>query len=528
MKQYVFSLILLILPAVGMSQTHDMKFPFDQLPVEFKSVRSNKCLDVVNAGTTNGSNVQQFTCTAARNQTWFLSFAGPGSYQIRAGHVGNKNLDIEGGSLLNGANAQIYDTVTDAQIFGLVRQSDGSYEIVSKKSLKCLDVVNGSTSNHANVQQYTCHGGSNQRWWVRFRPIAMNLIAKHSSKCIDVAGGFTADTTNIQQYTCHDGDNQKWSIGSTTTVNGVSYFTLVARHSGKCMDVAGGSTADHANVQQYTCHAGDNQKWSITANSDGYVTIKNKRSGKCLDVADASTSNHANIQQYTCHGGSNQRWWWSILDNRHVHVVQVAQSSGAARLIQSDTAIAQHVARANGVYGRYGLQLLYDAASDKSDANSDALYSLGSSSTFTCPDGTTGTPDVCATRYAANWPNKVVIFSRPGNGYTAGNATYIVIGQLGSNAKLVCIDVPDTQWLAHEFGHYMGLNHTFFSDGDLLPDTRPDPQAAACLAAHSATGTVNGATVDTNNAMSYYYNDTVVITPMQASLTRAAAFARGY
>ena len=102
---------------------------------------------------------------------------------------------------------------------------------------------------------------------------------------------------------------------------------------------------------------------------------------------------------------------------------------------------------------------------------------------------------------------------------------------MGSDATPVCTGdpgggVPDVQWLAHEFGHYMGLNHTFYDD--LLADTRPDPVFDGCLAPHSATGTSGGTTVDTNNVMSYYYNDTPIITPMQSSITRAEAFARGY
>ncbi|ROO59234.1 ricin-type beta-trefoil lectin protein [Micromonospora sp. Llam0] len=42
---------------------------------------------------------------------------------------------------------------------------------------------------------------------------------------------------------------------------GYAYETLRARHSGKCLDVAGYSTADSARVIQYTCGTGGNQQW---------------------------------------------------------------------------------------------------------------------------------------------------------------------------------------------------------------------------------------------------------------------------
>src|SRR4051812_37728110 len=40
-----------------------------------------------------------------------------------------------------------------------------------------------------------------------------------------------------------------------------SYVNVVARHSGKCLDVVGASTADNAETIQYACGAGFNQQW---------------------------------------------------------------------------------------------------------------------------------------------------------------------------------------------------------------------------------------------------------------------------
>ncbi|WP_432872002.1 RICIN domain-containing protein [Microbispora rosea] len=38
----------------------------------------------------------------------------------------------------------------------------------------------------------------------------------------------------------------------------------MSQNSGKCPDVASGSTADGANVIQYTCGGGANQQWTRT------------------------------------------------------------------------------------------------------------------------------------------------------------------------------------------------------------------------------------------------------------------------
>ena len=36
-------------------------------------------------------------------------------------------------------------------------------------------------------------------------------------------------------------------------------YNIIAKHSGKCLDVSGASQADFANVFQYALHGGDNQ-----------------------------------------------------------------------------------------------------------------------------------------------------------------------------------------------------------------------------------------------------------------------------
>jgi hypothetical protein len=41
---------------------------------------------------------------------------------------------------------------------------------------------------------------------------------------------------------------------------------------------------------------------------DGYNELVAKHSGKCAEVDAASLLNGANVQQWNCNGGNNQRW----------------------------------------------------------------------------------------------------------------------------------------------------------------------------------------------------------------------------
>jgi hypothetical protein len=131
-----------------------------------------------------------------------------------------------------------------------------------------------------------------------------NLVARHSGKCVDVADNSTADHADVVQWTCGSGTNQQFRAEDA----GGGYVRLVARHSGKCLDVVGGSTADHAAVVQWTCGSGTNQQWRFEDAGGGFSRLVARHSGKCLDVADNSTADRAAIIQWTCGSGTNQQF----------------------------------------------------------------------------------------------------------------------------------------------------------------------------------------------------------------------------
>ncbi|MBC9730383.1 RICIN domain-containing protein [Streptomyces sp. TRM68367] len=133
---------------------------------------------------------------------------------------------------------------------------------------------------------------------------AVTLAARHSGKCADVASSSTANGATLQQWSCHDGTNQQWTLRDL----GNGYMQLVAQHSGKCLDVASSSTANGATLQQWSCHDGTNQQWQLRDAGDGYVSLVARHSGKCVDVSSRSSADGARLLQWSCHGGTNQQW----------------------------------------------------------------------------------------------------------------------------------------------------------------------------------------------------------------------------
>jgi hypothetical protein len=129
------------------------------------------------------------------------------------------------------------------------------------------------------------------------------LINRNSGKVAEVAGFSTADGGNVQQWTSTGTSSQQWSFVSV----GGGYYNVINRNSGKCLDVNGASTADGANVQQWTCTGGNNQHWQPVA-MGSYYELKAQHSGKVLDVVGNGTTDGVNIDQWTWNSGNNQQW----------------------------------------------------------------------------------------------------------------------------------------------------------------------------------------------------------------------------
>ncbi|MGC5034798.1 RICIN domain-containing protein [Streptomyces sp. DT190] len=124
------------------------------------------------------------------------------------------------------------------------------------------------------------------------------LIARHSSRCADVTSQSLWQGAQLKQYDCNGGANQKYWFRS---VGGGSY-QLMVRNSSLCVQ-------ENANtVTQENCDASaPSQQWSLTT-TGSHLNVRSRASGECLDVNGGSTANGAAIITYTCNGGTNQQW----------------------------------------------------------------------------------------------------------------------------------------------------------------------------------------------------------------------------
>lgn len=135
-----------------------------------KNVNSGLYLEVANASAEDGSNVQQWNASNSENHnTWKLVSAGDGYYYFYSMlEDGNTFLlDVADGKSASGTNVQISkENKTSSQLFKLVANPDGTYNIVTKASKDscALDVNAKSKEDGANISQYTSKNSTNQQW----------------------------------------------------------------------------------------------------------------------------------------------------------------------------------------------------------------------------------------------------------------------------------------------------------------------------------------------------------------------------
>ncbi|GAB7184803.1 glycosyl hydrolase families GH43, GH62, GH32, GH68, GH117, CH130 protein [Kitasatospora sp. Ki12] len=130
-----------------------------------RGVGSGRCLDVQNAGQSDGASLQIYDCSGGTNQLWTLA---------------------------SGNQLTVYGN-------------------------KCLDVPNHATTAGTRVQIWACSGAANQQWRVNTDG---TVVGVESGLCLDVTGAGTANGTAVELWTCNGGSNQNWTGLSGSTPPG--------------------------------------------------------------------------------------------------------------------------------------------------------------------------------------------------------------------------------------------------------------------------------------------------------------------
>lgn len=275
---------------------------------------SGMCLDVRGGpqAVNDGAPIEQWHCTGATNQSWTLQDMGSGRFRLVAQNSG-KCVETVAGGTANGTLLQQWTcNGTSRQLW--TRQSTatpGVYLFVHADSNRCLDVPQSSMVEGELLIIYNCIANQNQHWAVNqtaYPPPAQPLVAKHSGKCLDVRGGPQAiqDGAVIEQWQCTGATNQNWTLRDA----GGGQIQLVAQNSGKCVQPVGGGTANLTGLEQRTCDsAATTQRWTRQATATlleyRFVHVPSNR---CLDIQSSELTDGALALLFDCTGNANQTW----------------------------------------------------------------------------------------------------------------------------------------------------------------------------------------------------------------------------
>ncbi len=130
------------------------------------------------------------------------------------------------------------------------------------------------------------------------------IMSRGSNKGLDVAGRSTQEGANIQQWEYGNQPNQNWDVIDLS--NGE--VAIISRHSGKALTVEGGRDNNGANITQRSWNDNAQQRWRLEQVDDNYYRIVSVDNGKCLDVAGQGRQNGANIQLWDYVSQTNQQW----------------------------------------------------------------------------------------------------------------------------------------------------------------------------------------------------------------------------
>ncbi len=281
---------------------------------------SGKIAEVTGSSTADGGSVAQNTYASGLNQLWRVEATGSSQFKLLNINSG-KAFEVAGASLSNGSSSPGVAGDVDQATYvpppnlatgGTASASaapagaaasqafDGNngtkwysgdsvptgwlqYQLASAKALNQYTLTSANDVPQRDPATWQFQGSNNGATWTNLDTQSAQVFVNRAQTNIYNFTNTTAYIYYRLNVTANNGGSsygiqlaemafyssqtggvhQRWTI---TPVSGAAYGTYLKFlnvNSGKALDVYGNSTADGANIEQWTSNGGNNQQWSL-------------------------------------------------------------------------------------------------------------------------------------------------------------------------------------------------------------------------------------------------------------------------
>ena len=230
--------------------------------------------------------------------------------------------------------------------------------------------------------------------------VYFSIIASHSSKNIEVSGSSTAIGAGIVQRTATGGANQRWVFISTTTGKPVSTITdgryYIQNINSKLFLYPRSAGSTEGTVVEQSVVWGTSTQWDVTSVGSGQFKIINVSNSLGLEIASSSMADAAVLQLAAYIGSTNQIFNLTS-NNGYIYTWNNSLGSGATKsptpastttYIATVTDVMGCTATANKSITVVAAPTISIAATESSCSANDNNILNGSSVTLTASGGT--------------------------------------------------------------------------------------------------------------------------------------------
>lgn len=253
---------------------------------------TSRCAGVTGSSAADGADVAQHGCDTASSR-WVLDPTADGYYRL-VNKASSKVVDVADCGSADGTDVRQWAWLDNAcQQWQVTPTTDGWSRLTNRATGKVLDLAGCGTADATNIRIWTSNGSTCQQW--RLAPTGtLAVVSSQSGKVLDVADCSTASGASVRSWGWNGAACQRWTFAHT---DDGYYRVQPASSPGSCLVVATGSTSDGAALRQGACTATGSQ-WRVEPLADGSVRLVARHSGKVLDVSGCGLANGTALVQW--------------------------------------------------------------------------------------------------------------------------------------------------------------------------------------------------------------------------------------